>query len=315
MKWKNRLTNYNFWISIVSATLLILQAFNIKLDIANINEIVTALLGLLVVIGIINDPTKSTKDTESTKTKTDKTTSSIKHKKGCALAEDNDNANQNENNETDSSANIVLPDIDANEAETQETDTAGVEEQPCPACEEIKNAEQSEDNLQQNTDNLNAVEQPSSELHNQAFEAIMEGEIPSAEQNAADYDIAENDLQVLIKQISQDIKDKYAELNKLAENLNFVANKQNNIDATVIDAATDNSAELSKEMEQDANILAESTLQKKQEIEPHQVDNQADICDNKVANLGQISDNQYADISQENAVEQTEIPTHFNIVN
>lgn len=65
MKWKNRLTNYNFWISIVSATLLILQAFNIKMDIANINEIVTALLGLLVVIGIINDPTKSSKDDES----------------------------------------------------------------------------------------------------------------------------------------------------------------------------------------------------------------------------------------------------------
>ncbi len=315
MKWKNRLTNYNFWISIVSATLLILQAFNIKLDIANINEIVTALLGLLVVIGIINDPTKSAKDTELTKTKTDKTTSSIKHKKGCALAEENDNANQNENNETDSSAKAVLPEIDANEAGTQETDAAGVEEQPCPACEEIKNAEHSEDNLQQNTDNLNAVEQPSIELDNQAFEAIMEGEIPSAEQNAADYDLAENDLQVLIKQISQDIKDKYAELNKLAENLNFVANKQNNIDATVIDTATDHSAELSKGMEQDANILAESTLQKKQEIEPCQVDNQADICNNQVANLGQISDKQDADISQENAVEQTEIPTHFNIVN
>ena len=65
MKWKNRLTNYNFWISIVSATLLILQAFNIKMDIANINEIVTALLGLFVVIRIINDPTKSSKDAES----------------------------------------------------------------------------------------------------------------------------------------------------------------------------------------------------------------------------------------------------------
>ena len=59
MKWKNRLTNYNFWISIVSAVLLILQAFHINFDIAYINEIATAVLGLLVVIGIINDPTKS----------------------------------------------------------------------------------------------------------------------------------------------------------------------------------------------------------------------------------------------------------------
>lgn len=60
MKWKNRLTNYNFWISIVSAVLLILQAFEINFDIAYINEIATAVLGLLVVIGIISDPTKST---------------------------------------------------------------------------------------------------------------------------------------------------------------------------------------------------------------------------------------------------------------
>lgn len=59
MKWKNRLTNYNFWISIVSAVLLILQAFDINFDIAYINEIATGVLGLLVVIGIINDPTRT----------------------------------------------------------------------------------------------------------------------------------------------------------------------------------------------------------------------------------------------------------------
>lgn len=58
MKWKNRLTNYNFWISITSAALLILQAFKFQFDIAYINEIATAVLGLLVVIGIISDPTK-----------------------------------------------------------------------------------------------------------------------------------------------------------------------------------------------------------------------------------------------------------------
>ncbi len=59
MKWKNRLTNYNFWVSIVSALLLVLQACDIKFDVAHINEIITAVLGLLVVIGIINDPTKT----------------------------------------------------------------------------------------------------------------------------------------------------------------------------------------------------------------------------------------------------------------
>lgn len=64
MKWNNRLTNYNFWISLVSAVLLILQAFDLQFDVAYANEIVTAVLGLLVVIGIINDPTKSSVKTE-----------------------------------------------------------------------------------------------------------------------------------------------------------------------------------------------------------------------------------------------------------
>ena len=60
MNWKNRLTNYNFWISIFSAMLLVLQALKIEFDIAYVNEIFTAVLGLLVVIGIINDPTRTT---------------------------------------------------------------------------------------------------------------------------------------------------------------------------------------------------------------------------------------------------------------
>ncbi len=67
MNWKNRLTNYNFWISIFSAVLLILQALKIEFDIAYVNEIFTAVLGLLVVIGIISDPTRTTiKSTEKT---------------------------------------------------------------------------------------------------------------------------------------------------------------------------------------------------------------------------------------------------------
>lgn len=72
MNWKNRLTNYNFWISIFSAVLLILQALKIEFDIAYVNEIFTAVLGLLVVIGIISDPTrtsvKSSTDARNEKT-------------------------------------------------------------------------------------------------------------------------------------------------------------------------------------------------------------------------------------------------------
>ena len=69
MNWKNRFTNYNFWISIVSAVLLILQAFKFQFDIVYINEIATAVLGLLVVIGIINDPTKTSVKIENSAVK------------------------------------------------------------------------------------------------------------------------------------------------------------------------------------------------------------------------------------------------------
>ncbi len=75
MNWKNRLKNYNFWISLFSAVLLILQAFNIKLDIAYVSEIGTAVLGLLVVIGIISDPTKTSVKQESPKTENNQSTS------------------------------------------------------------------------------------------------------------------------------------------------------------------------------------------------------------------------------------------------
>ena len=73
MNWKNRLTNYNFWISIFSAVLLILQAFKIEFVVAYVNEIFTAVLGLLVVIGIISDPTRtSVKLNETTSTTSSK---------------------------------------------------------------------------------------------------------------------------------------------------------------------------------------------------------------------------------------------------
>lgn len=65
MKWRNRLTNYNFWISMVSAILLLFQAFDFEFDILYVNEILTAILGLLVVVGIISDPTKTMVETKT----------------------------------------------------------------------------------------------------------------------------------------------------------------------------------------------------------------------------------------------------------
>lgn len=175
MKWKNRITNYNFWISIVSATLLILQAFNIKLDIANINEIVTALLGLLVVIGIINDPTKSAKDTENDVKSTNKKKAGNK---------------QIEPSKTENKAEKDVEDVN----------------------QKGENEQQNEENQIDNKD-LNIVENE--------HEAM-----PIAKQNENDFDLAENDLQVLVDKIAQDLEQKYAEFSKAVDMLNKTQIKQ-----------------------------------------------------------------------------------------
>lgn len=175
MKWKNRITNYNFWISIVSATLLILQAFNIKLDIANINEIVTALLGLLVVIGIINDPTKSAKDTENDAKSTNKKKAGNK---------------QIEPSKTENKA----------EKDVEDVNPKG------------ENKQQNEENQIDNKD-LNIVENEHETM-------------PIAKQNENDFDLAENDLQVLVDKIAQDLEQKYAEFNKAVDMLNKTQIKQ-----------------------------------------------------------------------------------------
>ena len=116
MKWKNRLTNYNFWISIVSAVLLILQAFNFEFDIAYISEIATAVLGLLVVIGIISDPTKTYAPTHETNS-TDKTISEeieekSKTEKETVEYENNTNAldvkNENDNVNNESNFQTII---------------------------------------------------------------------------------------------------------------------------------------------------------------------------------------------------------------
>lgn len=175
MKWKNRITNYNFWISIVSATLLILQAFNIKLDIANINEIVTALLGLLVVIGIINDPTKSAKDTENDAKSTNKKKADNK---------------QIEPSKTENKAEKDVEDVN----------------------QKGENKQQNEENQIDNKD-LNIVENEHETM-------------PIAKQNENDFDLAENDLQVLVDKIAQDLEQKYAEFNKAVDMLNKTQIKQ-----------------------------------------------------------------------------------------
>lgn len=56
MRLKDKLKTKGFWIRIVSAVIVILQAFGLKLDAPAVNEILTAVVGLLVIFGIVSDP-------------------------------------------------------------------------------------------------------------------------------------------------------------------------------------------------------------------------------------------------------------------
>lgn len=53
---KEKLRNKGFWVSLVSAALVFLQAVGIKVDVPAVNEIVSALLTVLVVLGIVSNP-------------------------------------------------------------------------------------------------------------------------------------------------------------------------------------------------------------------------------------------------------------------
>lgn len=51
-KWRN----YGLWVSLASLILLILQAAGVEINTGQYNEIVNAILGLLVAAGIISNP-------------------------------------------------------------------------------------------------------------------------------------------------------------------------------------------------------------------------------------------------------------------
>ena len=134
MNWKNRLTSYNFWVSIVSAVILILQAFHFEFDIVYINEIVTAVLGLLVVIGIVNDPTKSSK---------------TKVNKNINITNEEENISKNlKENEISNIINNIIrenAELNTNEAETKQPNT-----------QKEDKSEQTEQNMPINPQNENA---------------------------------------------------------------------------------------------------------------------------------------------------------------
>lgn len=58
--WK-RLKNYGLWVSIFALAPMVLEGFGVKVLPDNYQAIVTAVLGILVTAGILNNPTTQNK--------------------------------------------------------------------------------------------------------------------------------------------------------------------------------------------------------------------------------------------------------------
>lgn len=57
MKWKERLKNKTFWISLASAVLLLTQQLGINIFPENSLEIVNTVLLIFTILGVVVDPT------------------------------------------------------------------------------------------------------------------------------------------------------------------------------------------------------------------------------------------------------------------
>lgn len=61
MKLSKRLKNYGLWVSVSSLVILLIQQFGVEIAPEKYNTIVTTILGILVALGILNDPTTENK--------------------------------------------------------------------------------------------------------------------------------------------------------------------------------------------------------------------------------------------------------------
>lgn len=68
INWKVRIQNKNFWISIIPATLLMIQViasvFGYEMDLGDLGNkllaVVNAVFAFLTILGVVNDPTTAT---------------------------------------------------------------------------------------------------------------------------------------------------------------------------------------------------------------------------------------------------------------
>ncbi|WIF95003.1 phage holin [Caminicella sporogenes] len=58
---KKRLRNYGLWVAVAAFIPMLLEAFGLNVLPENYNQLVKAFLGILVLLGIINNPTTENK--------------------------------------------------------------------------------------------------------------------------------------------------------------------------------------------------------------------------------------------------------------
>ena len=56
--WKNKLTSKTFWLSLAAAVVVALQCFGVRVDAPYVNEAVSALCTVFIVLGIMRDDRK-----------------------------------------------------------------------------------------------------------------------------------------------------------------------------------------------------------------------------------------------------------------
>ena len=54
---KEKLRNKGFWLGLIGAVIMFLQAIGIKVDVPAVNEIISALMAILVVLGVVTNST------------------------------------------------------------------------------------------------------------------------------------------------------------------------------------------------------------------------------------------------------------------
>ena len=61
MNFKARLKSYSLWISVFAFIPMVLQSFGVKVLPENYEQVTGALLGILVLLGLVNNPTSENK--------------------------------------------------------------------------------------------------------------------------------------------------------------------------------------------------------------------------------------------------------------